>query len=217
MRITVGGLLICLGAGAVATVAFLPSGMAPQGVENYIKLAREKVNTSLGLFRSASSETNSDSPLISTTTTQEVQPAVPVTPPVAAAPAETVIATAAVTTSVETVKPAVKKAARRRRVRKKPASASTGKTLSAVSRASKTARATAAAASVAPVKSPEEVAKANRGGSLIGKDVILTLNTGREVRGVLQEQDSIAYKVELPGLGVFTYPLQNVKSLRPAQ
>ncbi len=201
MRITVGGLLLVVGAGAVGALAFLPSGIAPIQVDQYLAAAREKVNTSLGLFRSASTESAADVPLISSATVSpaveaplaETPPAAPVIP-VAAVPEKPVVVAAPA--------PAVKKArAKRRSTRKKTAVKKT------------------AAAKPAAKAAPAPVAKAapKTGGSLVGQDVVLTLTSGREVRGVLQEQDSIAYKVELPGLGAFTYPVQNVKSVRAAE
>lgn len=203
MRITVGGVLLFAGAGAVAAVVFLPNS------NTYIQSIREKVNTSLGLFRSASSSsTTAESPLIP----EPAEPQAPPPPIPVAEPPQAVIPTAPVPVEpvVEEPKPEVKKKTRtRRRPKKKPTSAkaTVGKAATKKTAPAKTAAA-AAPAAPAPKKS---------GGSLVGSEVILTLNTGRDVRGILQSQDAVGYKVELPGLGVFTYPLQNVKSIRASE
>lgn len=203
MRITVGGLLLVVGAGAVGAVAFLPSGVAPVQVEQFVSAAREKLNTSLGLFRSASNESVSDVPLVSSTTVSPaVEAPVAEAPLVAAAPVIPVAVVPEQPAVVAAPAPAAKKArAKRRTARKKTVA--------------KKKTAVKPAAKAAPAPSAKPAPKA--GGSLIGTDVVLTLTTGREVRGVLQEQDSIAYKVELPGLGAFTYPVQNVKTIRSAE
>lgn len=52
---------------------------------------------------------------------------------------------------------------------------------------------------------------------LIGTYVALELATGREVKGILEEKTATHYKVELPGVGSFIYPLENVKSVKPAE
>jgi hypothetical protein len=52
---------------------------------------------------------------------------------------------------------------------------------------------------------------------LIGTMVALTLSSGREVRGVLEERSATAYKIQLPGMGPFTYDAANVKSIRAAK
>jgi hypothetical protein len=201
MRITIGGVLLFVGAGAVATVAFLPSGTAPAGLENAIVSIREKVNTSLGLFRSASVESpNGSLPLA--TPVQDV----PVPEPVATIPVA-VLPVPAVTPVAEVeVKTPIKKSTARRSRRRKPVKKKV------VAEKHLSLGKPAVAAQPAAAKPA-----AKTGGSLIGSDVVLTLTTGRDVRGVLQEQDAIAYKVELPGLGIFTYPIQNVKTIRAAE
>jgi len=52
--------------------------------------------------------------------------------------------------------------------------------------------------------------------ALTGKMVSLELTSGRIVQGVLQGKTASEYKVELPGLGIFSYPIQNVKNIRKA-
>jgi hypothetical protein len=204
MRITVGGLLVILGAGSVGAVFFMPSGTAPTKIDNYIHAAREKINTSLGLFRSASTESASEAPPLASESPQDVQSSTPVTTiPVAAPPATASAPVPVVETSAVTKK-AVKKLSKRRARRKVAKKNVAPKATTAVIE-----KASAKPAAVKPVP--------KSGGSLVGSEVVLTLNTGREVRGVLQGQDAIAYKVELPGLGAFTYPIQNVKSIRTAE
>ena len=51
----------------------------------------------------------------------------------------------------------------------------------------------------------------------IGKNVSVQLNTGREVKGVLVEHTADGYRIELPGMGTFTYASKDVVSIKLAQ
>lgn len=52
---------------------------------------------------------------------------------------------------------------------------------------------------------------------LLGTMVALTLSSGREVRGILEERSATSYKIQLPGMGPFTYDAANVKAIKPAK
>ena len=53
--------------------------------------------------------------------------------------------------------------------------------------------------------------------SLVGSYVNVQLTSGNSVQGVLQGKTKTAYKVELPGLGTFEYPIERVKKISRAQ
>lgn len=55
------------------------------------------------------------------------------------------------------------------------------------------------------------------GNSLIGTYVVLQLKSGREVKGVLQAKTPTHYKMELPGMGPFEYPVENVTAIAAAE
>ncbi len=52
---------------------------------------------------------------------------------------------------------------------------------------------------------------------LLGSLVTLTLNSGREVKGILEERTATAYKIQLPGMGPFTYEASKVTAIKPAK
>jgi len=66
---------------------------------------------------------------------------------------------------------------------------------------------------------PPKPAASTKGayGNLVGKYVSLELKTGRSVKGILEDVSPTVYKVQLPGLGSFTYPVENVKDIKPAE
>lgn len=61
------------------------------------------------------------------------------------------------------------------------------------------------------------VAAATSKDPLIGSYVTLTLDSGREVKGILEERTATFYKIELPGMGPFTYQANKVISIKPSK
>lgn len=68
-----------------------------------------------------------------------------------------------------------------------------------------------------PVLKKQIPAKAATNDPLMGSYVSLTLKSGREVKGILQERTASLYKIELPGMGPFTYNADTVVKIQPAQ
>jgi hypothetical protein len=211
MRITVGGVLLVLGVGSAGAWYVMSPG-APSNVSStgssgggIIQGLQEKINTSLGLFQSASS-TATPEPLQASAQTPAPE-ATPETLPESAAPVEVPSPVAVVEEAPKPAPVVRKRRTRAPRVKK------------AVRKSSRKAAAPVVAAkapaAAAPAQAPAKPAA--KKGSLVGSYVVLTLATGREVKGILQEQTPASYKVELPGLGAFTYPAQNVKDVRAAE
>ncbi|MFN0117719.1 MAG: hypothetical protein ACKVQC_05420 [Elusimicrobiota bacterium] len=72
----------------------------------------------------------------------------------------------------------------------------------------------------APASKPVTKSKRKRQEAVspyLGTMVNLELKGGRVVPGILLEKTATSYKVELPGLGPFEYPISNVVSIKPAQ
>lgn len=65
-----------------------------------------------------------------------------------------------------------------------------------------------------PVKTAVAPAPKN---DLTGTYVSLELVTGRSVQGILQGKTATHYVLNVPGLGPLEYPIDNVKSVQPAQ
>jgi hypothetical protein len=70
----------------------------------------------------------------------------------------------------------------------------------------------AAKASAAPAKNPAAASTP----SLMGTYVSLELITGRAVQGILEGKTATHYVLNVPGLGPLEYPIENVKSVKPA-
>jgi len=65
-------------------------------------------------------------------------------------------------------------------------------------------------------RNPKKVAS-NQVQKLVGSYVALKLTSGREVKGILEGKDAKEYKLQLPGLGVFSYPVAKVKGVSLAE
>jgi hypothetical protein len=52
---------------------------------------------------------------------------------------------------------------------------------------------------------------------LLGNLVTLTLASGRDIKGVLIERTATSYKIEMPGMGPFTYDAAKVVAIKPAK
>ncbi len=74
------------------------------------------------------------------------------------------------------------------------------------------------AAPAAAVQSPKTSSKsAASGDKLVGSYVSVMLKSGREVKGIYQGKTANQYTIELPGMGPFQYPIENVTSIKPAE
>lgn len=80
---------------------------------------------------------------------------------------------------------------------------------------------TQAQAAPAAKKEVKKVASAKKAAppadKLLGTYVALTLKTGREVKGIYQEKTATHYVIELPGMGPFEYPVENVQGIKAAE
>lgn len=79
-------------------------------------------------------------------------------------------------------------------------------------RKTKAAVAATTQAKKAPAKSATKSSNA-----LMGTYVTVSLKTGREVKGVYQKKTATHYVIELPGMGPFEYPIENVAGIKPAE
>lgn len=74
------------------------------------------------------------------------------------------------------------------------------------------------AVKAAPVAKAAPAKKNAAGGDeLIGTYVAVSLKTGREVKGIYQSKTATHYVIELPGMGPFEYPIENVSTIKPAE
>ncbi len=208
MRLTVGGVLLLVGAGAV--VGFVVAD------GHHLNTMMEKIK---GLPASASSLTGFFK-------SEEPAPQVPELPPVTANPVVASTDTAGMplteavplndvvpvtpipepTPQVVAPKKSVKKA---RRKRVKPVVKKGAPKPVAASR--KTSR---SKKPIAKAPAPPAAAKAP---SMVGTYVSLELITGRSVQGILESKTATHYVLNVPGLGPLEYPIENVKSIVPAQ
>ena len=217
IRITIGGVLImALLAGAGAFV-FLQADRFPWLIQDG-KAVVVKVAAFAGLdsflpagFRS---QAGPAAPLSPTEVQKPISQAspIPVQEPVAPIKEE---AAPPPVQAEPTLAPATAKKilrARRKKIRRKKV---------AVAAPVETAPSEAAPAAAAGEKQPvEEVPKVERSAdpnSLIGQYVAIELKTGRIVKGILEAQTATEYTVQLPGLGSFPYPIDNVKGIKRAE
>lgn len=211
MRITVGGVLIITGIAVGGALAFNSVNLTSfERMTESVQKFREKILTTLGFGDSV--DPAPVAPVkVETPKPLESPPSPPPLPEPAQSPTPQ---TAVIQQPAPTV--AVSKKTRKRKARrKKPAPKKK------VQKAAPAKAAPAASESTSPVTptetAPPKPAKKTTGKNLTGSYVALTLKTGREVKGILQEQNASSYIVELPGLGVFTYPAENVTNVAPAE
>lgn len=206
MRITIGGVLLAFGLGSATTYFVLEPARVGEMKERFSKLS-ENAMSLVGLFKSGGEETSQEAynpppPFggseSSTSTVVENSTAAAVIAPTPE-PVEVV--------PTPTPQPKVKTTrSKRRRVRSAPAaSVTTAKKKTPTKRTSKsTAKPTAAKPT--PPKS-----------NMIGTYVSLELITGRAVQGILEGKTATHYVLNVPGLGPLEYPIENVKTVQPAQ
>ena len=217
MRITVGQLLIVGGLGAWGALGPLKNlELDNAGIQHLVESGIRRVENLSDLFRSGAADQR---PPASVSTVPvpvpepvsqpiaadsalpvEAAPPVPAAEPVPAAPAPAV------------AKPAPKRAATRSSRRRTTRRARN--TRSARTRATPPAKPAAAVAAPSPASTP---AASSGAGKLVGTFVSLKLKTGREVRGILEERTAAVYKIQLPGLGTFDYPAENVLEIQAVQ
>lgn len=75
----------------------------------------------------------------------------------------------------------------------------------------------AAAKRPAAKKAATKKAPAKGIDALMGTYVAVTLKTGNVVKGILLEKTATNYKIELPGMGGFDYPVDSVKGIAAAE
>jgi hypothetical protein len=108
-------------------------------------------------------------------------------------------------------KPRRRKARRARRPVVKPVAAEPAP-VAAPSASGPSGEPPAPAPSQAPPTAPAGASDITPGGY-----VALELKSGREVKGILEEQTTAYYKLQIPGLGSFEYPAENVSKVKPAE
>ena len=206
MRLTVGGVLILLGVGAVGGFVVSDGNHLSKALTR-VKALSQQAGSLVGLSKPNETEPKdvalpplSSEPLaVSTdaaglplTEAVPLKEEVPVT--VIPEPTPQVVAPKAVKkVRTRKKKPVVKKAA------SKPISSSRRKS----SRPKKPV-----------VKSAPPAAKTP---NMVGTYVSLELITGRSVQGILESKTATHYVLNVPGLGPLEYPIENVKSILPAQ
>lgn len=204
MRITVGGVLLVVGAGAV--VALGPAhNMDFSFVHHQVEAAQKSIESLMGLFK----KTESDSTIpVAVIPAEEPVAEVVAKPPekVEVAPVAEVVPVVPVVPHAERVAAAIK----RHRPKKRP-SKRQGNVLT--NAADKAAVAVVAAKPEAKVHGKTNTVS----DPLMGTYVALKLKTGREVKGVLRGKTATQYTLELPGMGPFQYPAENVISVAPAE
>ncbi len=222
MRLTIGGVLVVAGL-AGSAVYF---GMEPARLGQAVSKIRGAANGAMslvGLYKSGDSTPEAYSPpppfpgvSAGTSTIETVIPGSTSTSAVAVdnlpnSPASASGYQPAVATSIpvpvaeptpepEKPKPVLKK----RRTRKRAAVAAPVKK-KAVRKPKQAAK-----VSSAPAKAPAPSSL------LMGTYVSLELITGRAVQGVLEGKTATHYVLNVPGLGPLEYPIENVKSIQPA-
>ncbi|MCG3205237.1 MAG: hypothetical protein KCHDKBKB_01956 [Elusimicrobia bacterium] len=204
MRITIGGLLLFSGAAGfvlLGPLKFLdPSSFKNQleGLTSTTEWVVERIKalqSGDALEKSSAEADKTDIPPVpaeNNSVAAEVPAQAP--PPVTdtvPAPVTAVQPKPQATPAVVTPK---KSAVRKRRVKKK-----------AVSPAAKTA----------PVTAPPKVV--NNKDGLIGTYVALKLKSGREVKGIMQARSASQITIEIPGMGPFQYPAENVVTITPVE
>ncbi|MCB4757436.1 MAG: hypothetical protein LHV69_10480 [Elusimicrobia bacterium] len=233
IRVTVGGILIIAVIGGVLFFIF-PTTKYYTLITQESKKVVDKVTWFFGLSgkKPVSAEKKqapevafpSETPAVAVSTIN----AVPVTPVVespvpaqaaSAPPAESKVAPAAPKAK------AARKSRKKRLLKKRATPRSTPSTSSAVtappvappSAAEPPAPSQPAAPAPSAPAASSKPKKAAGYDSLIGTYVSLELKNGRSVKGVLEEVTPTTYKVQLPGLGSFPYPVENVKEIKPAE
>lgn len=203
MRITVGGVLLF--SGAAAFVVMGPFNLVkPDLIKNQIEGLKGSYEFIMGYFNppkslSLDSPEPSDPLVPVENNTVDSQPSVEVVPavesavspaevtPSVTAPAAPLVAPVPVTTA-----PVVKNSRVRRRRTKR-------------------AKAIPAASVVAtPVGAKKSVGVKDK---LVGTYVALKLKSGRDVKGIYQAKTATQYTIEIPGMGPFQYPVENVVSV----
>lgn len=195
MRITVGGVLLFSGAAAFVAVGPFKL-LEPSQVLDQIDGVKKSAEWVMGYFRAPAPELKplrvEEVPAPPPAVPAPVEPTAPAVNPPEPPPAAVEPVPEAV------VAPVKKKRSRRRRARKTPVAA-------------KAPAPAAAAQPAAPQKS------AGAQDKLMGTYVALKLKTGREVKGILQGKTEKEYTVEIPGMGPFQYPVDNVTGIGPAE
>lgn len=196
MRITIGHVLMTvIVGGAVAYGVAKPD--VGDWFQSRVQGVRDMVSSYVGFMKSGDLKTPAVPPDEVPVEPEPVE--VPPNEPVAPAPVAVVTPEPAAPPA-PAVKSKPKKARKKSPPKKKPAARSAAKK--------------PAVETPAPAASPAANAPAQ---DLIGAYVSIKLNTGRSVKGILEERTAAAYVVQLPGLGTFVYPVENVESVSLAE
>jgi hypothetical protein len=219
VRITIGHLLILFLLGGGATVGVVNSSKSGLGGKFDAGIAAVK-----GLFKSGEVEEKipaqalpADSPLISTAPEAAPKPAsddsanvVPATPETEDPRTKIPDGALTIDETIGDPEPEPEAAV----VEKKAETPPTPKKVRRKKVAAPKAAAAAPTAQAAPRKKRAAKVSAD---SLIGTYVTLTLKSGREVKGVLENKTPTAYMIQLPGMGPFEYKASDVAGVKAVE
>ena len=211
MRITVGGVLLVVGAGAFVALGPVPR-MDSSFVNHQVESIRKSLEDLRGLFKKGSADEASPVPVEKESLPVVEKPPEPLSVPVVESQPPEKVEEAVVPVVVPEVPHSERVAAaiKRHRPRNRPSKRQGGVLTNAADKA---------AVGVVAVKPSAIVKETENMGSdpLMGSYVALKLKTGREVKGVLRGKTAKLYTLELPGMGPFQYPAENVVGVTPAE
>jgi len=200
MRITIGHLLILSALGGIAYVN-LPESIDIHMVKSKLGGVKSEFKSLLNLFKSGEAEQENFKN--GKTETPAAIPIPTVPPPKAVPPAAP--------------KPAKVKSAPKRARKKAVKKSVRKKSKKKVAKRKAKRKPKKVAKAPAPKKSAAQSAREEIIKELIGNYVSLQLTTGRQVKGILKEKTADHYKIELPGMGPFVYPVKDVRNVKLAE
>lgn len=187
MRITVGHVLILTGLGGAGWMYISSHKMDSSGLLEKYSSVSSSVDSLMDLFKSGAQPT----PTLNAETKTDPVPEIPVV--------EDKLPALEAAANAETIPPVQNPVANTQEV--KPAVIETPVLVKKIAKGRR------------PKRNRAKTAK----DPLLGNMVALTLSSGREVRGILEERTAASYKIQLPGMGPFTYDAANVKAIKAAK